>query len=173
VLGDSGTTFQVVVTGPNGSVTSSVATLTVLLPVGITTQPQNARVATNHSATLSVSATGGGTITYQWFSNNVQVAGATAATYVTAPLPLSASGVQYFVTVANQASSLNSLSATVTVVNPPVITISGGQLNWSGGILQAATNAPGQYTNVPGATSPYNFIQPGVPQIFYRVQMSP
>jgi hypothetical protein len=173
VLGDSGSTYQVVVSGPNGSVTSSVAILTVLNAPGITSQPQNAKVATNHSASFSVTATsGGGTLTYQWFSNAVLVAGATAATYNTPLLPLAASGAQYYVTVANQVSALNSATAIVTVVNPPVIILSGKTLTWSGGgNLQAAINATGPYTNVPGATSPYTFtVTPGVPQLYYRVQ---
>jgi len=78
----------------------------------------------------------------------------------------------YFVTVANQVSSLNSATAMVAVVNPPVIVLSGNTLTWSGGgNLQAATNVTGPYTNVPGAASPYTFtVTPGVPQLYYRVQ---
>ena len=61
--------FYVVLTNALGGVTSSVATLTVLLPPKITSQPVN--VATNLGATVffTVGATGSQPLSYQWFFN--------------------------------------------------------------------------------------------------------
>jgi hypothetical protein len=63
----SSNTFYLVVTNSLGSVTSSVATLTVLLPPKITNQPVN--VATNLGATVffAVGASGSQPLGYQWF----------------------------------------------------------------------------------------------------------
>src|SRR5207237_6586926 len=48
--------YTVVVTNSWGSVTSAVATLTVLVPPGITTQPQDQSVVVGQSGMLSVTA---------------------------------------------------------------------------------------------------------------------
>ncbi|MEI6078669.1 MAG: immunoglobulin domain-containing protein, partial [Verrucomicrobiota bacterium] len=62
-------TFYLVITNSLGSVTSSVASLTVLLPPKITNQPVN--VATNLGATVffTVGASGSQPLGYQWFFN--------------------------------------------------------------------------------------------------------
>jgi len=62
-------TFYVVITNSLGSVTSSVASLTALLPPKIISQPVN--VATNLGATVffTVSASGSQPLGYQWFFN--------------------------------------------------------------------------------------------------------
>jgi len=62
-------TFYLVVTNSLGSVTSSVASLTVLLPPKITSQPVN--VATNLGATVffTVGTSGSQPLGYQWFFN--------------------------------------------------------------------------------------------------------
>src|ERR1019366_2256756 len=50
--------YAAVVSNVAGSVTSAVATLTVLVPSGITTQPQNLTVIQGNSASFSVVASG-------------------------------------------------------------------------------------------------------------------
>ncbi len=60
--------YTVVVSNGTGSVTSSVATLTITAaPVApsISTQPQNASVTVGSSVTLTVVASGTGTLSYQ------------------------------------------------------------------------------------------------------------
>lgn len=85
--GDSGNTFDVIVSNGTGSTvtstTSSPATLTVsaALSPSLTSQPQNASVAIGQTATFSVTATGTGTLNYQWRRNLVNIAGATASIY--------------------------------------------------------------------------------------------
>ncbi|MCI0535306.1 MAG: HYR domain-containing protein [Verrucomicrobiales bacterium] len=73
--------YVVVVTGPCGSVTSAVATVTVRSPVVITTQPQGRAVCAGQSFTLSVAAAGTGPLTYQWRKGDSPIAGATSSTY--------------------------------------------------------------------------------------------
>ena len=66
-----------------GSVTSSVCALTVSaapVPPHIDAGPNSQTVFPLQNATFSVSASGPGTITYQWKSNNVDIAGETAST---------------------------------------------------------------------------------------------
>ncbi len=44
-------------------------------------------------------------------------------------------------------------------------------LSWPAGwVLQSATNAPGPYSDVPGATSPYSFDMTSAPQQFFRLR---
>jgi hypothetical protein len=43
------------------------------------------------------------------------------------------------------------------------------QLVWSGGLLQAAGQVSGSYTNVAGANSPYT-VAPTAARTFYRVR---
>jgi len=83
---DSGSTFRVIVSNTAGTVTSSVATLTVNpAPVAptITTQPGNQTVTAGQAATFTVVAAGTAPLSYQWQKNGVNIAGATAAGYTT------------------------------------------------------------------------------------------
>lgn len=57
--------YSVVISDANGSITSSIATLTVLDPF-ITTQPTNQMVNVGQTATFKVSAAGTGVLAYQW-----------------------------------------------------------------------------------------------------------
>ncbi|MBI5772005.1 MAG: immunoglobulin domain-containing protein [Verrucomicrobia bacterium] len=77
--------YTVTVANGIGTVTSNAATLggTNAAPT-ITSQPQNTTVTSGQTATLSVTATGAGTLAYQWRRNGYAIAGATAASYAIA-----------------------------------------------------------------------------------------
>jgi len=91
------------------------------LPPLIITQPLNQTVTAGQSATFSVTATGTGPLTYQWFVNGVPISGATSSTYTTPPTTAGQSGSVYTVTVSNSVGSVTSNGATLTVqVIPPV-----------------------------------------------------
>ena len=93
------------------------------LPPGlpaITAQPQNRVVATNASASFSVSVCGTPPFTYQWRFNAAPIPKATNATYTLTSAEPSDAG-QYSVTVSNSAGSVTSLPATLVVQFPPVI----------------------------------------------------
>jgi len=115
-------TYQVIVSGPCGSLTSSATTLTVLvLPPSITNQPASQLVLQGSNATFTVSAAGTAPFTYQWYFNNNQLAGATNSTMVIANVQPTNAG-NYAVTLANPAGSATSSTATLAVLVPPTIT---------------------------------------------------
>ncbi|HEY3270084.1 MAG TPA: immunoglobulin domain-containing protein [Geothrix sp.] len=125
VIGDSGSTFDVVVTNAIGTATSAIATLTVNpAPVapGITTQPASLTVAAGASATFSVVATGTPTPTYQWQKGGVAIAGATGSSY-TIPAVVSTDAGVYTVVATNTAGTITSSGATLDVLYKPVITV--------------------------------------------------
>jgi uncharacterized delta-60 repeat protein len=93
--------YTVTVTNSAGSVTSNAVTLTGSNPAPtITSQPQNIVVTAGQPATLTVAATGSGTLGYQWRRNGFALAGATNATYTIAAA--SRTDIDYYdVVVAN------------------------------------------------------------------------
>ena len=112
--------YTVVVTNAWGSVTSAVATLTVLVPAGIATQPQSLAVVAGQSATFSVTANGTAPLSYQWSFNGAALAGATKSALTYSSVQTNKAG-SYMVTVANSAGSVTSAVVTLTVYVPAVV----------------------------------------------------
>ncbi len=115
VTADSAGSFDVVVTNNASSVTSSVATLTVLAPVAIVTPPTSISRPYASSATFSVSVTGTSP-TYQWRKNGTDIPTATAASYTRTNLVMADSGDSYDVVVTNGLGSVTSTPAAVLTV---------------------------------------------------------
>ena len=69
--------FGVVVSNAEGAVTSRLARLTVLLPPGITVQPQSDLASLGQSASLNVTASGTAPFRYQWQRNGEDLPGGT------------------------------------------------------------------------------------------------
>jgi len=97
-------------------------------PVTITNQPQSQIVVELQPTTFSVGASGNPAPTFQWYKNNLPIAGATSATYSIASAQLSDNGTLFKVLAANVASNVSysatSIVATLTVnadTNPPVL----------------------------------------------------
>ena len=92
---------------------------------GITTHPANRTVSPGQSATFSVVASGTAPFTYQWQRNNVNIPGATGASYTLSSPQLGDSGARFRVNVANGLGNLYSNEAvlTVTLNQPPTATI--------------------------------------------------
>jgi len=65
--------YSVIVTNLAGSMTSSNATLTVLVPPSIVTQPVNQLAIIGGNATFSVTASGTGPFAYQWQLNGTNL----------------------------------------------------------------------------------------------------
>lgn len=84
----------------------------------ITTQPAAQTIATGAPATLSVAATGTGTLTYQWRKDGVAIPGATASTY-TIPSATAASAGVYDVIVRDGTSSQTTFGARLLVSSAP------------------------------------------------------
>lgn len=119
-VADSGSSFDVVITNPAGSVTSNSVTLTVnATPSGptITTQPANQTVIAGQTATFAVVASGTAPLSYQWQKNGTNISGATSASYMTPVTTIADSGEQFRVIVSNSAGNDPSTVAILTV-NP-------------------------------------------------------
>jgi len=117
--------YRAIVSNPFGSVTSAVATLTVVDPPAILTQPASQTNNAGATATFTVSASGN-FLTYQWrknganLANGGNVSGATAPSLSLASLAVGDSGT-YTVAITNSAGSATSTPAILTVIstNPP------------------------------------------------------
>jgi hypothetical protein len=107
--------YFVIASNPSGSVTSSVATLTVLTyPPAITNQPKSIAAVIGNSASFSVGASGSAPLSYQWFFTGQPLPGRTQATLTLTNLQLSHAG-DYFVRVSNPYGVTTSAVATLTV----------------------------------------------------------
>lgn len=117
---DAGT-YSVVVTNSAGSATSDDATLTVTDPpaIAISTQPAATDAVAGSTAAMSVIASGGGSLSYQWFrykngEGQSPVAGATDASLEISPVVASDMGF-YFVRVSSGTTSVDSDYAILTL----------------------------------------------------------
>jgi hypothetical protein len=81
-------------------------------------QPASVTVVVGETATFSVTATGTGPFTYQWFQNGTAIPGATSSTYTTPATTTSQSGSIFTVVVTNAQGSATSGPATLTVTSP-------------------------------------------------------
>ena len=111
--------YTVVVSNSGGSVTSAVATLTVLMPPTITTQPQSQSVVLGLNASFSVVASGTAPLGYQWNFNGLPLPGATGSTLTLTNVQAAQAG-GYSVLVTNIAGSDSSVSANLAVALPTV-----------------------------------------------------
>ncbi len=130
-LEDNGTQYYVVVSNAANSVTSQKFTLTVtppqqdpgngnnpqVPPPVIVTPPVSQSAAIGKTATFTVSATGNGTLSYQWYRDGAQIAGAVAASYTTPAVKLEDNGAQFTVLVSAGGASKLSDGATLNVVD--------------------------------------------------------
>lgn len=121
---DAGT-YTVVVSNDYGAVVSSAATVTVLAATApvITAQPSNLSVVTGQTISLSVSATGHPSPTYQWKKDGTSIPNATSNSYYKSSAAADDAG-SYTVVVTNSAGSATSSAAVVQVISAsaPVIT---------------------------------------------------
>src|ERR1035441_7648687 len=146
--GNAGT-YTVVVANPAGSVTSAGATLTVLIPPGITTQPQNQAVVVGQTATFSATASGTVPFRYQWRFNGTPLTGATNAALALSNVQSNQSG-SYLLVVTNAAGSVTSLVATLTVYVPAGITTQPSSQTTTQGLNAA-------FSVMPSGTAPFNY----------------
>jgi hypothetical protein len=125
---------------------------------------------------------GAPTISYQWKLNGTNLPGATSLNLSFASASLANAG-SYALAATNSYGGVVSPAAILTVLPPPVITItyqivagSGGtqnlQINYAVGNLYSATNVAGPWTAVSGATAPSCTvpINPATPIMFFRVK---
>ena len=77
--------YTVIVSNPFGSITSSVAAVTLGLPPSISVQPAGQGVPAGTSATLSVTASSTEPLGYQWWNSAGAILDATNASYMLNP----------------------------------------------------------------------------------------
>lgn len=139
----------------------------------ITTQPASTTVAAGQAATFSVSASGKGTLTYQWRKGGSSISGATASSYTTPATTSGDNGATFDVVVSNAKGSTTSAAATLTVTAAPTVTFTTQPANASVSAgstatflvaatcssgsptfqWQKSTNGGGTFTDVASATS--------------------
>ena len=112
--------YRVVVTDSQGTITSIVATLTVLLSPVILLEPKSLIGPQGSNATLSVQAISGSLpIQYRWRLNGADIPDATNSSLRFLPLMLTKAG-GYQVIVSDRSGSITSTVASVTVYNNDV-----------------------------------------------------
>jgi hypothetical protein len=108
--------YYVVVANSQGSVTSSPAYLSVLLPPVITNQPVSVTTNVGATVTFTVGATGVPPLSYQWYWNMTPISGANSATLTLQNVKAYQAG-EYFVVVSNVGGSTTSQVA--QLILPP------------------------------------------------------
>jgi uncharacterized delta-60 repeat protein len=146
--------YSTVLTNASGSVTSSVAMLTVIDP-RITQQPVGVVRSVGGSATFNATAVGTPPLSYQWYHDGVAVPGATASSLSLNNLTAAEAGM-YTVVVSNPDGS--------TTSNPALLTVNGVTADSvfnpgsSHAVFSLAVQADGKilvggaFTNLGGAT---------------------
>jgi hypothetical protein len=103
---------------PAGPVSQSVTAVssldTSMAPPVISAQPASLLVNAGTAATIAVTATGGGTLSYQWLRNGMPISGATTASYSIASVAAADAGA-YSVRVSNSGGHTDSSSAALSV----------------------------------------------------------
>ena len=113
--------YSVIITNSYGSVTSSLAALSIASAPVITAQPIDAVPFTNTTASFSVTASGNPAPTYQWRFNGAVIGGATGSTYSFIATPANVGN--YDVIVSNYVGSVTSSVATLALATPRSITV--------------------------------------------------
>jgi YD repeat-containing protein len=115
-------TFWVKVTDSQGAVDSNNAVVTVACSLAISTQPQGGTISSGESFNLHVTATGCGTLSYQWYQvvNSVNTpVGTNSSSYSTGALTATST---FWVKVTDSQGTANSNHAVVTIACSLAIT---------------------------------------------------
>ena len=115
--------YSVIATNSVGSVTSVVATLSVIIPANsptITSQPQNVLVYPGNPASFSVAVTGSAPFSYQWKFNGGDILNATDNSF-TRPSVQSDQFGSYSVIVSNSYGTVTSSNALLSLLDSPYI----------------------------------------------------
>jgi len=151
--------YTVIVSSPWGSVTSSVASLVVVAPPVIASQPQSLIVTNGSPASFSVSVSGTGPLVYQWQKDQTNLAdGGDLSGSATASLVLNSTTTNdaggYMVIISSAWGSVTSSVATLTIVIPPPV----------------ITQQPASQTVVLGATAVFGVMATGTGPLGYQWQ---
>jgi hypothetical protein len=127
------------------------------LVITLTSQPQAQGVTVGETASFSVTATGSGTLTYQWQKDGAAIDGATSPTFSINSTLMTDAG-SYSVVVANAAGTTTSDSAILSVTPAtPLITATPVAASITYGQSLAAATLSGGSASVPGT---FAFVSP-------------
>ncbi len=160
--------YSVIVTNIFGDATSDAATLTVLAPPMITMQPVSQIVAIGANVTFSVSATAGGTITYQWRLNGVNIPGETGSSLTLLNVQPSNNG-NYAVVVGNEIAAVDSQIARLFVTADAL----GLADNFADRVITNSSSGVGSGSNVSATkeiSEPNHAGNPGGKSVWYAWQ---
>jgi hypothetical protein len=117
--------YWVRVSNECGNIASNAATVTVCIPPAIGTHPAPSTINSGQTATLTVTATGSGPFTYQWYEGASGVTttpvGTNSASFTTPALTATKTYWVRVTSTCNGSVPVNSNAATVTVCAPPAI----------------------------------------------------
>jgi hypothetical protein len=168
--------YQAVFTNSLGSVTTSVATLTVQFAPIVTTSPTNLTVTAGQNATFTAAASSNPPATVQWqFSTDggstwTNIQGATLPTLTLTNVLPSQNGTEYQAIFTNVIGSATTSAATLTVNYAPIVTTSPNSQTVTAGQTatftaaananpaatvqwQVSTDGGNTFTNISGANS--------------------
>lgn len=145
---ESTTTYYAQITNACGNVTSASALVTVCQPPAISQQPQGGTVTNGQPATLSVTADGTGSLTYQWYADGNAIGGATHSTLTITP----DESASYHVVVTGTCGTITSSQARWNVCFPPQV-----------------TQHPQDVTILPGQTATLSVTAGGTGPFTYRL----
>jgi PKD repeat protein len=140
--------YDVIVTNLAGSITSSIALVTITSPPLIIAQPGNQAVGAGQTAFFSITASNdcGGGLVYQWRFEGADIAGATQSGYtVTNAQPPDVGS--YSAVVTNSASSITSSPALLSLLPPPTVDFSANSTSGPAPLAVTFTNLSTGATN--------------------------
>src|SRR5262249_56909642 len=115
--------YTVAIRNDYGAVTSSVATLSVLFPVSITSQPKNVAMTNGGTASFEIEITGSPPVRYQWLFQGTNLLAGETNPVLTLPNISPAHAGAYTVEASNDLGAARSVAATLTVLLPPTILV--------------------------------------------------
>lgn len=135
-IADAGS-YSVVATNACGSSRSVQVDVVVNTEVSITKEPTDVAINDNEKLTFTVEATASDVVSYQWFHNNTEIVGATAATYTVNKAKMSDAG-EYYCVVTNSCGEKTSRKAVASITNG----VTGDVVAAAGFVLSIATPNP-------------------------------
>ena len=144
---DDDASFSVEVKNASGTLPSNTAKLGVTSPPAVLTQPTAQTVTQGQTASFSVTASGSPILRYQWKKNGADIADANSSSYSTPATLLSDNGAIYSVQISNDAGSVSSSGASLTVI--------------AAAVAPAITAQPGNLSVVVGLTATFSVTATG------------
>jgi uncharacterized lipoprotein YddW (UPF0748 family) len=141
--------YTVVVTGPGGSVTSSVAALVVGALPSFTAHPASQTNSTGSNVLFSATATGSAPLEYQWRFGGSELPNATSATLTLTNAQLADAGI-YSVVVRNPWGGALSSNALLTLLRPTTLQ---STFLFENGQIRVQLNGEPGFTNVVESSS--------------------